>query len=446
MKRLNILYCYLLHGLDRSKDDYEFIKQKTEEVFNKVFINKEDSEIHNLIYSHCSTSHTGTKSRQHLCVTSKNDLIEFGEFFENTIMKELKENEEKYNKFENVECNIYISISGHSLGGLISRGLIKNIFSPYTHEDTQYDNYLDYLKKKYPFITDFKPCSFLTLSSPHLGSRVSEPAKANNVQKKLEKIATRVFTDHLISNIGKELAVRDELIKNNEYYKDKRPILCQFCDKEYMDALAKFPNRTLTGFLRYDLQVKYCTAFACLESPLNDLLKEKDSNVFDERTVVDTKIVAISGYQEGSEMEYYKKELFNERVLENFYYNDTRYLEPPNIDEQIKQNLIRNGEDPNMSEDELKDKFLIDNENQSEVPVYALKNFNSIPWRRVSIDLLLPRGLDRLGTHGACLGTKWTLIDKQCIKDIAAKTINFYGNLLIADYILTSEQQDSYSL
>ena len=73
--------------------------------------------------------------------------------------------------------------------------------------------------------------------------------------------------------------------------------------------------------------------------------------------------------------------------------------------------------------DELKDKFLIDNENQSEVPVYALKNFNSIPWRRVSIDLLLPRGLDRLGTHGACLGTKWTLIDKQCIKDIAAKKI-----------------------
>ncbi|OUM61585.1 hypothetical protein PIROE2DRAFT_12365 [Piromyces sp. E2] len=329
MKGLNILYCYLLHGLDRSKEDYEFIKEKTETVFNKVFSNQNESnEIQNLIYGHCSTSHTGTKSRQHLCVTSKNDFIEFSEYFENTILKEIKENEEKYNNFEGVECHIYISISGHSLGGLISRGLIKNIFSPYTREDVQYENYFEYLKKKYSFITDIKPCSFLTLSSPHLGSRVAEPAKANN-----------------------ELAVRDELIKNNEYFKDKRPILCQFCDKEYMDALAKFPNRTLTGFLRYDLQVKYCTAFACLESPLNDLMKEKDSNVFDERKVVDTKIVAISGYQEGSEIDYYKKELFNERVLKDFYYNDTRYLDSPNIEEQIKQNLKRNGENPDMSEE-----------------------------------------------------------------------------------------------
>lgn len=344
MKGINILYCYLVHGLDRSKDDYEYIKQKTEKVFEKVFENQENKDIQNLIYCYCSTSHTGAKSKDHLSVSSKNDFIEFEDFFENTIIKNLIDNKEKYNNFEGVECNIYISISGHSLGGLISRGLIKNIFSIFTHNNIQYDNYFEYLKKTNSFITNIKPCSFLTLSSPHLGSLVSAASTANNLQKKIEKIGTHVFCDYLISNIGKELVFKDEKIKNNKYYKDNKPILYQYCDKEYMEALEKFPNRTLTGFLRYDLQVKYCTAFACIESPLEKLKQEKNSIIPDENNTVDTRIIAISGYNDGPEFEYYKKNLFNEKILENFYYSDTRILEPPNIDEQIKQNLIKKGE------------------------------------------------------------------------------------------------------
>ncbi|KAG4103199.1 hypothetical protein H8356DRAFT_1647346 [Neocallimastix lanati (nom. inval.)] len=447
MKELNILYCYLVHGLDRSKDDYGFIKQRTEELFGKVFENQENKEIQNLIYCYCSTSHTGLKSRDHLIVTSRNDFIEFKEFFENTIIKELNDNKEKYNNFEGVKCNIYISISGHSLGGLISRGLIKNIFSVYTFDNVQYDNYLDYLKKVNSFITDIKPCSFLTLSSPHLGSLVSGASTTSSIQKKIEKIGTHVFCDYLISNIGKELVFKDDKIKNNEYFKDNKPILYQFCEKEYIeDALAKFPNRTLTGFLRYDLQVKYCTAFACIESPLEELKQEKDSIIPDENKTVDTRIIAISGYNDGPEFDYYKKGLYNEKVLEGFYYDNTRILEPPNIDEQIKQNLIKKGENPDDANDESKNIFLVDNECQSEIPIYILKKFNSIPYRRVSIDLLLPRGLDRVGTHGACLGTKWTIFDKECIRNMAKKTVNFYSSVLIADFIWTSGQNDLYSL
>ena len=96
--------------------------------------------------------------------------------------------------------------------------------------------------------------------------------------------------------------------------------------------------------------------------------------------------------------------------------------------------------------DESKNIFLVDNECQSEIPIYILKKFNSIPYRRVSIDLLLPRGLDRVGTHGACLGTKWTIFDKECIRNMAKKTVNFYSSVLIADFIWTSGQNDLYSL
>jgi len=280
-----------------------------------------------------------------------------------------------------------------------------------------------------------------------LGSLVSGANTTSSIQKKIEKIGTHVFCDYLISNIGKELVFKDDKIKNNEYFKDNKPILYQFCEKEYIeDALAKFPNRTLTGFLRYDLQVKYCTAFACIESPLEELKQEKDSIIPDENKTVDTRIIAISGYNDGPEFDYYKKGLYNEKVLEGFYYDNTRILEPPNIDEQIKQNLIKKGENPDDANDESKNIFLVDNECQSEIPIYILKKFNSIPYRRVSIDLLLPRGLDRVGTHGACLGTKWTIFDKECIRNMAKKTVNFYSSVLIADFIWTSGQNDLYSL
>jgi len=347
MKAINVLYCYYVHGVDRTKADFEVIQQKTETIYREVFNKTEEEkegDIKNLIYGHCSESHSGSKSRNHLCVSSKNNFIEFSEYLEKTILKELQE------KYNGVACNIYISIVGHSLGGLICRGLIKNIFSPYTppegkDKNIQYDSYPDYLKKTYSFLTTFQPCSFLTLSSPHLGARVAGPGKTKRFLKKLEKIASRISTDYLMSYVGKELTCLDDRIKNNEYYQNQHPVLFQFSDKEYMDALAQFPNRTLTGFLRYDVQVKYCTAFACLENYMEDWKKEKDTNVFDEDGV-GTKIIAISGYQEGSEWEAYQHFLYNERVLKDFYYQDTRILEPPNIEEQIKNNLIRNGENP----------------------------------------------------------------------------------------------------
>lgn len=169
-----------------------------------------------------------------------------------------------------------------------------------------------------------------------------------------------IVCDHLVNKIGKELVFKDNKIKNNEYYKDGKPVLYQFCEKDYInDAVGKFPNRTLTGFLRYDLQVKYCSALACIENPLEDLMKEENSIILDESKTVDTRIIALSGYNEGSEFDYYKNNLYNEKILENFYYNDTRILPPVNIDEQIKQNLIRNGEDPNIGEDELDKKKIL---------------------------------------------------------------------------------------
>jgi len=479
MKTVNILYCYFIHGLHRDEQDFGFIKAKAEEIFNETFNNKSNNnaenntgDVQNLIYCCCSSCHTGRSTEDHINILVEKDFQQYSDYLETTVLPALKNEVVKDNK--NITCHLYTSIAGHSLGGVICRGLIKTLFSSFTPKTTQpetgaetkpeteaeaetkpetkpetetqkYDNYFEYIKKLNPFITEVRPCSYLTLSSPLLGSCVTETSTTNNIFKKIEKIGTGLFCDYVIHDIGKVLAFKDTQIKNSPYPTDK-PILYQYCDDDYMKALGQFPNRTLTGFLRYDLFVKYCTALACLESPLEELKKEKDCILLDDSKTVDSRIIGISGYEEGPEFEFYKANLYNERILSDFYFNNTKIFDPPNIDEQIKQSLVRKGENPDLPEEELLEKILNDNENQSKIPAYVLKKFNQLSYRRVSIDLILSRGLDRIGTHGINLGTKWTLREKECYKNIAKKTVNFYANLLLADFIWTSGQSNTYSL
>jgi len=53
--------------------------------------------------------------------------------------------------------------------------------------------------------------------------------------------------------------------------------------------------------------------------------------------------------------------------------------------------------------------------------------------------------MDRLGTHGQCLGSKWTMFDRE-FKEISGKTVNFYGSLLVTDFIRTSKQQENHAI
>jgi len=351
MKKLNVLSCYLIHGLGGENKDFALVKERLEETFNELFKKGDNNEISNIINCYCTNANSGMKANYPFEIMFENEFNEYSQYFENILIKDLKHNERKYNKFEDVECDIYISFSGHSLGGNVSRGLITKLYSSFSKNNEIYENYFEYIKKEYPFIRAVKPCSYLSLSSPHLGSLVSPPNKSCSFIKKAEKSAVKSFINLVVGDVGKQLTFQDEKIKiktnnknipnGNESIKGKKVSkysLMNCCNKESMDALAKFPNRTLTAFLRYDLQVKYCSAMGCIETPLPSLLENEKEILIDNKTN-DTRIVMYSGF-EGSELEYYQKELFNEEVSKNFYYKNTKVVPSPNIDEQIKRALI----------------------------------------------------------------------------------------------------------
>jgi len=351
MKKLNVLSCYLIHGLGGENKDFTAVQQNLEKTFEQLFKKDDDNEVSNIINCYRTSANSGMKSTFPLETMFENEFNEYIKYFEDTLIKDLKSNESKYNKFEDVDCEIYISFSGHSLGGNVARGLITKLYSMYTKDNENYENYFEYIKKEYSFIKAVKPCSYLSLSSPHLGSLVSAPNETSKFIKKLEKKVVKSFINIVIGDVGKQLTFQDDKIvsktdnkdtqNNSDTTKDKQPSkysLINCCNKESMDALARFPNRTLTAFLRYDLQVKYCSAMGCIETPLPSILENEKDILIDDKTN-DTRIVMYSGF-EGSELEYYQKELFNEEVSKDFYYKNTKVVPSPDIDDQIKRALI----------------------------------------------------------------------------------------------------------
>ncbi|OUM61591.1 hypothetical protein PIROE2DRAFT_62418 [Piromyces sp. E2] len=346
MRKLNVLFVYFIHGLGGENIDFINVKVKLEETFDKLFKDDETySDVKNIIRTYCANSNSGMESTFPLEVMFENNFKEYTKYFENNLIRSLNREKDKYSDFKDVECNIYISIIGHSLGGNVARGTITKLFKPYLKNIITYENFFEYIKKRYTFITNIIPCSYLSLSSPHLGSLISEPNETTKLIKRIEKKIVKTFCNVVIGDIGKELTFQDEKVKaktnktseENVIIDNSKYALINCCSKESMEALARFPNRTLTAFLRYDLQVKYCSAMGCIETPLPSIIKNEKDILINRKN--DARIVMYSGYNEGSELEYYQRELFNEKVSKNFYYKNTKIAPSPDIDDQIRRTL-----------------------------------------------------------------------------------------------------------
>jgi len=328
MSIVNLLCTYYLHGLDGAENDFLNIKTKVEETFNVLFnISKENNNVVNLHYGYCSKDNERKKSHAEFGKLVEISFKELNKFLEDIVLDNFKENTKEKINVDQVQCHVYFSIVGHSLGGLILKGVVKSIFSKFEKDEIQYENYFEYLKQKYSFIHDIQPCSFITLSSPHLGTMTSH--ESGGISKRFMKFGSKFFCRYLSGPIGK-IFMYEDATKDHE-----KPILIQLCEKEYMTTYEKFPNRTLVACIRHDIPVKYSSAMGDLEMPLYEY---QEKHLLIEKDQADTKILSYSGY-ESEALKYYQKELFNEVISKDMYVSDTLYLPLPNIDEQIKKGL-----------------------------------------------------------------------------------------------------------
>ncbi|KAE8659200.1 putative Hydrolase [Hibiscus syriacus] len=155
-----------------------------------------------------------------------------------------------------------ISFVGHSLGGLVARYAIARLFEQDPSEEnsqTTGDCTNDHLGDSLPEgklkgnIAGLEPMNFITLASPHLGSRWHRQVPLFHGSHVLEKVAAR--TSWFLGRTGKHLFLTDG--------KDgKPPILLRMAsdceDLKFMSALQSFRRRVVYANASFDRILLSC--------------------------------------------------------------------------------------------------------------------------------------------------------------------------------------------
>jgi len=134
------------------------------------------------------------------------------------------------------------SIIGHSLGGLYARYAIGIL-----------------LKNK--FFEKVRPLNFITLATPHVGSRRSPRGLFNPL--------VNAFVRNAFNLTGRQLMLEDDEIE---------PLLMKMAEPayEFFQALQIFPSRILYANVSHDIQVPYTTSAIVSRNPhTNPSLREK---------------------------------------------------------------------------------------------------------------------------------------------------------------------------
>jgi len=289
MKEQNLFLCILSHGVNSSKYDLELLESKIEKLFNSSLCidNKEErkkdnykekkfkhghsssinvllnSNIENNIYIINSNCNSYIKSHYSIEVLAKNLLNEvkqkleteiFPSFEKKIISKYTNSNENdnnselqvnnkeklnetkkiKYNEeekkilFEECQCNLYISVLGHSLGGLIMRYFIKLLYDTNSNinnagssienvNDEIYNSlsFIDCIKQKHSYIKRIIPCSYISVSSPHLGSCIPSIQTGVQLKSKITNGFQSLVFSTILGESGRELNIPKSSLLGN---------------------------------------------------------------------------------------------------------------------------------------------------------------------------------------------------------------------------------------
>ena len=107
------------------------------------------------------------------------------------------------------------------------------------------------------------PCSFLSLHSPHLGSR--RPSQNETLLKNVMAKTIDFYLDKMIGLSGAELAIRDHVLlsgNQNESSSKQLPLLLRMSmqDSDFINALNQFKFKTLVSATHFDLIVPFCSS------------------------------------------------------------------------------------------------------------------------------------------------------------------------------------------
>ncbi|KAJ3129040.1 hypothetical protein HK098_002632 [Nowakowskiella sp. JEL0407] len=226
---------------------------------------------------------------------TKNLFIDDGE-----LMKKFKESGAS-------TLEVHFSVVAHSLGGLISRFALRTLLgdnSPVISRDEVQAQkgeslwkIVEEAKSKLKVELQLKPLSFMTVCSPHCGSR---RASKETFSGALFPVMLELYCSHLSGKTGRELFLMDgdpetdEKSQNDEATppKSSEPLLWKMAksDGPFMKSLSHFETHTLVACLQNDVPVGYCSAAVSSTHPHPDI-------AFSKSTANELIVRSISGFQ-----------------------------------------------------------------------------------------------------------------------------------------------------
>ncbi|KAL9645329.1 hypothetical protein ABK040_002528 [Willaertia magna] len=440
------LFIYVLvHGLNGLKSDFQYIANQLTLLYtneNAFIINSELNE---------KKTHKGIEK------LSQNLLFE--------VLKQLYEQQELKVV---VKRKIYFSVVGHSLGGLIIRAMIKLLFFDLLDENSMlcketftkntqndfilYRNY--YLQNIEPYII---PTSFLTLSTPHLGSR----RPGGSLFKRSYRFLSHTFMK-LCGKTGKELKFKDAtILEECLLYKMSIP------DSDFIKALLKFKYRTLVSAVHFDIIVPFPSSSIRSFNPYDVPAYGKHSfriAGFCSRFDNDSYAPLFNKYCKKQQlMESEKKQQKqqqkkkkrnsvgdfvdnsnNEDVIEVMRETTTTTSATTTTIEKMTDfnNVISwktKGTELEPFDGEISNeekKYFRDNYFQVEYPIQVLKNLQSIEWRRVDFEFTIGSLIQSRDIH-IIVVKKEVPFSVDGLISAGDKCIDFVCNLLKLDEVLT---------
>ncbi|KNC99623.1 uncharacterized protein SPPG_05009 [Spizellomyces punctatus DAOM BR117] len=222
-----------------------------------------------------SSTSRGFGTHDGIPLMAKRAALEVVEWFWEEIVPVLRE------KVEGNDDNIskwvvHLSVVGHSLGGLIARYLIKLLLERLSvgRNGTSAATSLRTVFDANGWMT-LKPLTFMTVCSPHFGSRRS--AKPGSWTAPVFQGIVRFYLTNIAGQTGKELYLIDgtsSLSATEPWSDDSRvPLLIRMADprSSYMSTLREF-RPILVAAVRNDIPVGYCSAAVTSVNPHAELL------------------------------------------------------------------------------------------------------------------------------------------------------------------------------
>ena len=424
----------LVHGLHGTEDDWKYFEQSLEDQFpnfTRQHASMSDmlfclrSKNNGLFKTHEGLEKMGSRLSEEVKAFMLKDVIP-------QLFAELEDAADGGKKWL-----LHFTVVGHSLGGLISRMALPSILesmSSMLGPDVQLFSASQTTDSVEARVL-INPCTYLSISTPHLGSRRPRPASgADIITDPWNAIISHgqlAVCSSIVGKTGRELV----LIDAKDDVNASHLMRLSLPDTQYMQALSRFTNRTTVGHSQ-DFTVP---ASSSLMAPH---LKHNQSVSAAEKFCV----TGLDGVDQGYRSEFsdivaaatkaVQTDLANS-VMSRFY--DDRVFDNHDIqhlfdqDETLEVDVVLTAKANEEHEPESLS-LSFNNGNEVEYNSKMLQHLNSLPWKRILVNYNCDR-LWRYTVHAVMIGKDMPIVPAS-MKKLGQQSTDFMVRLILVDYIL----------